>query len=514
MNKILRVFLLALLAIIVGNVSAEEVTMKYTGDTTTNMTGDNDAATVGLDATVWSVVGAKGAANNLPGLNKAGDIRLYYNVGGSNTITVSSNKYVINSIALTFTGDSYSNVTVTVNGAAVSATDGKYAINNNSFVLGNGNTGNTQVRIKEVVINYTASSDTRTATSIDLGTYQTKFTCGKDGENYTLPTVTVKAGDATVDGASVTWTMDVKLWFQETQPTIDNGKIAIPNNAYGIINLTASYAGNDTYKESSETYTLTVYKGSTNISEFWEAFENKKEALAGQGIPVSYWPVNQSGDNITIREELITYANGARTYLIDNDNKYSILLYKSNLGLKTGDKITISGAATENGIYGILKTYNGLLELEVTDFGGVVASSGNEVTPKTIDEAFLKNVSSKASEFLNSYIKIEGAKFVSANNKDLTFTVGETTLAVYNQFDVDASTLEAGATYTLTGMGSIYKTNYQLYLVGFTKTAEPSGIDAVKADANADAPAYNLAGQKVADGFKGLVIKNGKKFMK
>lgn len=30
---------------------------------------------------------------------------------------------------------------------------------------------------------------------------------------------------------------------------------------------------------------------------------------------------------------------------------------------------------------------------------------------------------------------------------------------------------------------------------------------------NADGAAYNLAGQKVADGFKGLVIKNGKKII-
>jgi hypothetical protein len=38
----------------------------------------------------------------------------------------------------------------------------------------------------------------------------------------------------------------------------------------------------------------------------------------------------------------------------------------------------------------------------------------------------------------------------------------------------------------------------------------PSGISTVKAAKfNADAPAYNLAGQKVGKDFKGLVIKNG-----
>ena len=44
-------------------------------------------------------------------------------------------------------------------------------------------------------------------------------------------------------------------------------------------------------------------------------------------------------------------------------------------------------------------------------------------------------------------------------------------------------------------------------------SGDTDGITAVKSVADVNAPAYNLAGQKVADGFKGLVIKNGKKFV-
>ena len=42
---------------------------------------------------------------------------------------------------------------------------------------------------------------------------------------------------------------------------------------------------------------------------------------------------------------------------------------------------------------------------------------------------------------------------------------------------------------------------------------EATGINSIEANAQ-DAPAYNLAGQKVNDGFKGLVIMNGKKVVK
>ena len=161
MNKILRFSLVALMAIVFGNVYADEVTMKYTGSETTNMTGNNDAALVGLDASAWSVVGDKGKQTNFPGLiyNANGNqIRLYWNAEGSNTITVSSLAgATINSIKITFaTGnEGYKNISVTVGGNAVSGTDGAYDINSTSFVLGNANSSNVQVRFTELVINYT-----------------------------------------------------------------------------------------------------------------------------------------------------------------------------------------------------------------------------------------------------------------------------------------------------------------------------------------------------------------------
>ena len=67
-------------------------------------------------------------------------------------------------------------------------------------------------------------------------------------------------------------------------------------------------------------------------------------------------------------------------------------------------------------------------------------------------------------------------------------------------------------------MGCVYKKNaetdavYQLYLISFTKTADPSGINVVKANQQNGA-IYNVAGQKVTSSYKGLVIVNGKKMI-
>lgn len=134
------------------------VTMAYSGSTTTNMTGNNDAALVGLDATDWSVVGAKGANSNFPGLNKAGDIRLYYHQDGSNTITVTAlnDSFTISNIVITYTSSDYNNGKVFVGNNEVTIENGAYAINSTSFVVTNGNTSNVQVRISSIEINYTS----------------------------------------------------------------------------------------------------------------------------------------------------------------------------------------------------------------------------------------------------------------------------------------------------------------------------------------------------------------------
>ena len=145
---------------VTGGVTPQIVTLQYSRTTTTNMTGGNDAALVGLDADKWSVVGAKGDNSNLPGLNKAGDIRLYWASGNSNTITVTALETgtTINSITITYTGSSYNKGKVLVGGSEVKLSGGSYPINSTSFVITNGNTSNVQVRISNVVINYTPAS--------------------------------------------------------------------------------------------------------------------------------------------------------------------------------------------------------------------------------------------------------------------------------------------------------------------------------------------------------------------
>ena len=508
MKKLFTLFTMML--VFAANVAAESVTLQYSGTETTNMTGENDAAIVGLDANKWSVVGEKGGGTNFPGLNKAGDFRLYYHANGGSIITVTSlENATINSITLTFAGPTYSNVSVKAGGQTITGTDGVYNINASSFVLGNANTTNVQVRIKSIVINYSASGDTRQATTIELGGgYMTKFTYGPDGDGVNLPTATVKAGETEVTGATVTWAVEKVSGNDALVPTITDNKVNIPNHSYGKLNVTASYAGDaTTYQPSTKSYTIDVYKGRMNIAEILEDFGNKGEEDWSAGIPTSLWMVEDYGGGMLfVSNPTVTYVNGSYTYIKDDYNN-NLLLFGSGLGFQKGDVITSDqGGGEYVPIYGDLKTYNGLLELAVTQNNFLVESSGATVTPETITPMFL-------STSMNAYLKIEDAVYKSADGRNLTFTADETDFIVrQNWTNVAIDGLEVGATYTLEGMGAVYNTTPQLYLISFEKTADATAIKNIDADAaNANAPIYNLAGQQVTDSYKGVVIQNGKK---
>ena len=188
-----------------------------------------------------------------------------------------------------------------------------------------------------------------------------------------------------------------------------------------------------------------------------------------------------------------------------------MLLYGSGLDLAQGDKIKPAelnvATGTVKAIYGTLKIFNGLPELEVEEADVTKTSTGNSVTPTTITIAQLANN-------INNYVKIENAEYVSADGKTLTFKVGDESFTVYNQWGIDITSLAVGSKYTLTGMGAVYKKNdtttYQLYPIDFTLATAIDGITTID---DADAPVYNLQGQRVGAEYRGVVIKNGKKLI-
>lgn len=264
-------------------------------------------------------------------------------------------------------------------------------------------------------------TDTRTATTVTVGEDQT----GLVNTTMNLPAAVVKAGETAVDGATVTWASS-----DEAVAKVDGSTLQLL--APGTATITATYEGNETYKGSSASFKVTVSKLYTTIGAMLQD-------ITGTKTNVTY----------TFESLLVRYVNGSYTYV--TDGKDNMLFYGRELGLVAGD--IISGS-----VKGQLYTYNALPELSLTasDIAVQVASSNNEVVPSVIELNALANN-------INNYVTIKNAVYVSADDKNLTFKIGEETFIAYNQFGLAVDALEADKAYDITGFGSIHKETIQIY---------------------------------------------------
>ena len=122
-----------------------------------------------------------------------------------------------------------------------------------------------------------------------------------------------------------------------------------------------------------------------------------------------------------------------------------------------------------------------------------------------------------AKKYINDLVIIKDVTFkkeVSGTYTNYFIYDGEQKVQLYDKFQVsDLATLTDGQTYTVQGLfGQIFKDVPEILMT--KKVAETSGIANITTDtANANAPVFNLAGQKVGKAYKGVVIKAGKKFV-
>ena len=151
-------------------------------------------------------------------------------------------------------------------------------------------------------------------------------------------------------------------------------------------------------------------------------------------------------------------ANGFTTDEVYNNNSINL---EVEGGFKAGDVITISGAINNT---------------DESKRGTVVVFTLDGTTPTALNTF---------DDFINS-------RFVAEDPAEQSYT------------------LEADADKIYLGRDGNTATNVTLIKVVRGGSA---GVSTVKAEQK-DGAVYNLAGQKVGAGYKGLVIKNGRKYMK
>ena len=112
-------------------------------------------------------------------------------------------------------------------------------------------------------------------------------------------------------------------------------------------------------------------------------------------------------------------------------------------------------------------------------------------------------------------VKLSTEKVTSGTSTRTNYYIndGDAKVQLYDKFQVsDLTTLTDGETYTVQGLfGQIFNNVPEILMT--KKVQETTGITNVNAAESNDDTLYNLAGQKVNAAYKGIVIKNGKKYL-
>ena len=131
-----------------------------------------------------------------------------------------------------------------------------------------------------------------------------------------------------------------------------------------------------------------------------------------------------------------------------------------------------------------------------------------------------------ANKYMNDLVLIKNFKFSKEEYQTGKYNYyandGDSKIMIYDKFSTPednnvkiggAANLTEGETYSVKGIfGAIFKNVQEVMPIEAISTT--TGITNITTDAaDANAPAYNLAGQKVGKEYKGVVIKAGKKFI-
>lgn len=126
-----------------------------------------------------------------------------------------------------------------------------------------------------------------------------------------------------------------------------------------------------------------------------------------------------------------------------------------------------------------------------------------------------------ANKYLNDLVTIKNFTFSKEEYQPGKFNYyandGEQKIMIFDKFNKvgGVAGLTEGEKYTVTGLyGAIFKNTPEILPTQAVVPGTPTGITNITTSATDNAPAYNLAGQKVNAAYKGIVIKNGKKMIK
>lgn len=272
-----------------------------------------------------------------------------------------------------------------------------------------------------------------------------------------------------------------------------NPVVILPNYLYTVQN-----EGKTETKEGTFSYSLSVPKGAT---EYTFTLDRKTVEDWAKACKVENYVVDrlifQNNENIespfSLKVKSLTRtsilnmpASGFATYYTSYPVKFSDLDLEAYTVKLNDDKKTI----------------------EITKFDGVVPAGKVVLVKGTGNKSYRLTGSDSAGEAFDTDLKVSDGTVTSTDSKNV---YGLATVGGQDGFYKASSAQKIPAKC---GYLEVAQTAGAAFFSLGDITGNTTGIADVKAETvKADAQMYNLAGQKVGKGYKGIVIKNGKKMI-
>lgn len=351
------------------------------------------------------------------------------------------------------------------------------------------------------------------------GDFKEATTCTIDGIK-----VTISAKDPSNNNANRIWESSPRLRVYSGTITIEApegkkmSKIAFSTKAWGSSN------------------TADVGKLATNL---WTGDANKVVFTIGKSTTIKTITVTLAGTVITykdvpsVKDLLANYTTATTNLNLKLTNAKVIYVNTYNKTVNT--YVREGDAAIELRTLGfdmpLNSTISGTVKVDLDYSYGVPYLKANDATndedlniQESTEEAqpIVATVADlNAKKYMNDLVivkdvKLSIEKVTSGTSTRTNYYIndGDAKVQLYDKFQVsDLTTLTDGETYTVQGLfGQIFNNVPEILMT--KKVKETTGITNITTDAaDANAPAYNLAGQKVGKEYKGVVIKAGKKFI-
>lgn len=250
----------------------------------------------------------------------------------------------------------------------------------------------------------------------------------------------------------------------------------------------------------TETTTVKAFEEGAELSA--EMTFTKKEAQLVEMTIADINALTEDTKNVklVLNNALVTYVDGTNLYLRDNGK--CIMLFKTALPYVQGDVLKGSVIMDYDNYYGIHEMKDN--DATATDGITVVGKETPVPTEVTLPDVIALNN-------ICDYIVLKGVKVVKDGNNFFAVDNAENRVQLYKGLDV-SSFADDGKLYDIEGVfNNIYKGAPEVQPIDVTEVVS-EGIANIEMS-NGNAKVYNLAGQRVADNYKGVVIVNGKKFI-